>query len=55
MLQKMPVPVLVKMSGLSSTTVKDTLAERSTPYPENRERLASIVRQLGMISQHRGS
>ncbi len=48
-LRKIPVPVLRKMSGLSPTTIKDTLAGRSRPYPKNRERLASIVRKLGVI------
>jgi hypothetical protein len=45
-LRKIPVSVLVKMSGLSPTTVKDTLADRSRPYPSNRERLAAVVRKL---------
>lgn len=48
-LRKIPPPILVKLSGLSSTTVKDTLAERSRPYPKNRERLAAIVEKLGAI------
>jgi len=32
-----------------SHDVKDTLAERSRPYPKNRERLAAIVRKFGAI------
>lgn len=48
-LRKIPPPILVKMSGLSPTTIKDTLAGRSRPYQENREGLAAIVRKLGMI------
>lgn len=48
-LRKIPPEVIVKMSGLSPTTIKDTLAERSRPYPKNRERLAQIVRKLGLL------
>jgi len=48
-LRKIPPAVLVKMSGLSPTTIKDTLAGRSRPYPKNREMLAAIVRKLQMI------
>jgi hypothetical protein len=40
-LRKIPTAVLVKMSGLSPTTIKDTLAGRSRPYRKNRERLAA--------------
>ncbi|MHB8217803.1 MAG: hypothetical protein ACYDDS_17150 [Candidatus Sulfotelmatobacter sp.] len=46
-LKKIPPAILVKISGLSPTTVKDTLAERSRPYRKNRERLAAIARRLG--------
>jgi hypothetical protein len=42
-LKSIPVPILVNLSGLSATTVKDTLAERSSPYRKNRERLAAIL------------
>jgi hypothetical protein len=48
-LGKIPVPILVKMSGLSPTTIKDTLANRSRPYPKNQERLVNIVRKLGFV------
>jgi hypothetical protein len=48
-LRKLPPAVLVKMSGLSPTTIKDTLAERSRPYLKNQERLRAIVRKLGLI------
>ncbi len=48
-LKNIPPPILVKMSGLSPTTIKDTLAERSRPYAKNRERLSAIVRKLGAI------
>jgi len=45
-LRKIPPAVLVKMSGLSPTTVKDTLAERSRPYPKNQKCLSEILRKL---------
>jgi hypothetical protein len=48
-LRKLPPEVLVKMSGLSPTTIKDTLAGRSRPYPKHRELLAAIARKLRMI------
>jgi hypothetical protein len=48
-LRKIPPAILVKISGLSATTIKDTLAERSRPYPKNRELLAAIVRKLRII------
>jgi hypothetical protein len=48
-LRKIPVPILTKMSRLSGTTIKDTLAGRSRPYPQNRKRLAALARRLGMI------
>jgi hypothetical protein len=47
-LRKIPVPLLIQMSGLSPTTIKDTLAGRSRPYPRNRERLGQIVGKLRM-------
>jgi hypothetical protein len=50
-LRKIPPEALVKMSGLSPTTIKDTLAGRSRPYPENRERLATIAKQFGFIKR----
>lgn len=45
LLRKLPPAVLVKMTGLSPTTIKDALARRSRPYPQNRKRLAAFVRQ----------
>jgi hypothetical protein len=50
-LRKIPPPILVTMSGLSPTTIKDTLAERSRPYRKNQERLSQIVRKLGGTSK----
>jgi len=48
-LRKVPLQILVKMSDLSPTTIKDTLAGRSRPYPKNQKRLAAIVRKLGLL------
>jgi hypothetical protein len=48
-LRKLLPAVLVKMTGLSPTTIKDTLAGRSRPYPLNRKRLAALARRLGLI------
>ncbi len=48
-LRKIPPPILVKMSGLSPTTIKDALAERSRPYRKNQKLLAAIARKLGLI------
>jgi len=45
-LRKIPPALLVKLSELSPTTIKDTLAGRSRPYRRNQERLAAIVRKL---------
>jgi lambda repressor-like predicted transcriptional regulator len=41
----MQAPIIAKKTGLSPTTFKDTLAERSRPYPKNKELLAAIVRK----------
>jgi len=48
-LRKIPPPILVKMSGLSPTTIKDTLAGRSRPYSKNQKNLGEILRKLQMI------
>jgi len=48
-LRKLPTEILVRESGLSPTTIKDTLAERSRPYPKNREGLASVARKFKLI------
>jgi hypothetical protein len=45
-LRKIPPEILVKMSGLSPTTIKDTLAGRSRPYPTNQKCLSEILRKL---------
>jgi hypothetical protein len=49
LLRKIPPEVLVKMTHLSPTTIKDTLAGLNRPYRKNRERLTAIVRKLRMI------
>jgi len=43
-LRKIPRALLAKMSGLSPTTIKDTLAGRSRPYPKNQEVLAKLIK-----------
>jgi hypothetical protein len=48
-LRKIPIQLLVKLSGLSRSTLFEILAERSRPHRKNQERLASIVRKLEMI------
>jgi hypothetical protein len=48
-LKKLPLPILVKMSGLSRRTLIDIRAGRSRPHRKNQELLASIVRKLEMI------
>jgi hypothetical protein len=48
-MRKIPPAILMKMSGLSLTTIKDTLAERSRPYRKHQEVLASLARRLGLI------
>ena len=48
-LRKMPLSFLVKMSGLSRSTLIEVRAGRSRPHRKNQERLKSIVRKLGLI------
>jgi len=48
-LRNLPQALIVRVTGLSPTTVKDTLAERSRPRRKNQELLATIVRKLGKI------
>jgi hypothetical protein len=47
-LRKLP-PSILEESGVSPRMLRDTLAERSRPYGRNQERLAAIVRRLGVI------
>jgi len=47
-LKKLPSQFLADQTGLSLTAIKDTLAVRSRPYPENRKRLTAIVQKLGL-------
>ena len=53
-LRKIPLPILVKMSGLSRRTLIDIRAGRSRPHRSNRERLTAIVRNFGMVLKIRG-
>lgn len=46
-LKKVPLSVLVKMSGLSRRTVMKARAGCTRPHPRNRELLTSIIRPLG--------
>ena len=48
-LKKIPLPILVEMSGLSRRTLIEIRAGRSRPHRKNQELLASIVRKLGAI------
>ena len=48
-LRKIPLPILVNMSGLSRRTLIDIRAGRSRPHRKNQEVLAAIVRRLGLI------
>ena len=48
-LKKVPLPHLVKMSGMSRRALMDLCAGRSRPHRKNQERLASIVRKLCII------
>jgi len=45
-LRNFPPQFLADQTGLSLTTIKDALAERSRPYLEHRKRLAVIWRQF---------
>jgi hypothetical protein len=48
-LRKIPLPILVKMSGLSRRTLIDIRAGRTRPHRKNQELIAAIVRRLGAI------
>jgi hypothetical protein len=48
-LTKMPLPILVKMSGLSRRALIEIRGGRSRPHRNNQELLAAIVRKLGTI------
>ena len=47
-LRKAPLPLLVKKSGMSRWALMDARAGRSRTHQKQRERLASIVRKLGI-------
>jgi hypothetical protein len=46
-LKKVPLKILVKMSGMSSRELKYVRAGRSRPHRKNREVLTAILRKLG--------
>jgi hypothetical protein len=48
-LSKIPVPMLMTISGKSRSTIFEWLAGRSRPHPKNRELLASLVLKQGSI------
>ena len=48
-LRKMPLPILVKISGLSRRALIEIRAGRSRPHRKNQEQLTGIIRKLGMI------
>ncbi len=48
-LKKVPLSLLVKLSGLSRSMLIEVRAGRSRPYRKNQELLAAIVRKLGLI------
>jgi hypothetical protein len=48
-LKKVPLPELVKESGLSRSALFEVLAGRSRPHRANREKLATIARRLVSI------
>lgn len=43
LLRNMPLPLLVRLSGMARSTLIEIRAERSRPHPENQRRLAAIV------------
>jgi hypothetical protein len=48
-LRKIALPILVKISGLSRSTLIEVRAGRSRPHRKNQEILATIVRKVGVI------
>ena len=48
-LQKASLKLLGEKSGMSQTALSNARAGRSTPHQNNRELLASVLRQLGML------
>jgi hypothetical protein len=48
-LKKMPVAESMRKTGISRSALFDILAGRSRPHPTNRDRLAEVVRKLGLI------
>jgi hypothetical protein len=48
-LRKIPLPLLVKLSGMSRSTIIEIRGGRSRPHRKHQELLAAIVLELGMI------
>jgi hypothetical protein len=48
-LRKIPLQLLVKLSGMSRSTLIEVRAGRSRPHHKNQELLASIVRRLDAV------
>jgi hypothetical protein len=48
-LKEMPIADLVKQSGMSRSALFDVLAGRSRPHRRNREKVAEVIRNLGLI------
>jgi len=48
-MKKVPLSLLVKMSGLSRSMLIEVRVGRSRPHRKTQELLASILRKLGVI------
>jgi transcriptional regulator with XRE-family HTH domain len=48
-LKKVSLAQLVKLSGLSRSTLIEIRAGRARPHRKNRESLAAVLRQLGQV------
>jgi hypothetical protein len=47
--KKMPLPLLLKESGMSRSALKEIRAGRSRPHPKNQKLLVSILRKHGLV------
>jgi len=47
-LRRVPLQLLVNLSGMARRTIIEIHAERSRPHRKNQEQLAAIVRKLNM-------
>jgi hypothetical protein len=48
-LKKVPLQLLVTLSGMARSTLIEIRAGRSRPHPKNQELLAAIALELGLI------